>query len=66
MEYEIYIYTIKIEIYVFINVYNCTCTPFSIDDAIPINFRIIHKNLRASGDFAIKYINDTDIDVIDN
>ena len=35
----------------YVNVYNdnlrhCTCTPFSIDDAIPINFRIIHKNLK--------------------
>lgn len=35
----------------YVNVYNdnlrhCTCTPFSIDDAIPINFRFIHKNLK--------------------
>lgn len=50
----------------YVNVYNdnlrhCTCTPFSVDDAIPINFRII-----TNGDFAIKYNNDTDMDVIDN
>ena len=55
----------------YVNVYNdnlrhCTCTPFSIDDAIHINFRIIHKFLTASGDFAIKYNNDTNMDVIDN
>ena len=61
--------SISIDIYVLCkrdNLRHCTCTPFSIDDAIPINFRIIHKNLRASGDFAIKYNNDTDMDVIDN